>query len=118
MYICLCYIVPKNERQDIIGRDVFDKLQMDLVYFDSQSECENRYMITGDFNVRTSNAADVVSHDTDYYILLPDDYIVDNDTRRASEDATSPITEYGHKLLNLCSITGLRIMHGRVSRCG
>ena len=39
---------------------------------------------------------------------------LDNDTHRASEDATSPITEYGHKLLNLCSITGLRIMNGRV----
>ena len=39
---------------------------------------------------------------------------MDSDTRRASEDATSPITEYGHKLLNLCSITGLRIMNGRV----
>ena len=115
VYIYLCYVVPKNStRQDMIGRDVFDRLQMDLAYFDSQSECENWYMITGDFNARTSNAADFVSHDTDYYIPLPNDYTANNDTRRASEDATSPITEYGHKLLNLCSITGLRIMKSRV----
>ena len=101
MYICLCYVVPENStRRDMIGRDVFDRLQMDLAYFDSQSECENGYMTTGDFNVRTSNAADFVSHDTDYLIPLPADYTVDTDTNRASEDTTSPITGYGHKLLN------------------
>ena len=40
VYICLCYVLPKNStRQDMIERDAFDKLQMDLAYFDSQSEC-------------------------------------------------------------------------------
>ena len=73
VYICLCYVVPKNStRRNMIGRDVFHRLQMDLPYFDSQSECENWYIITGGFNARTSNAADFVSHDTDYYIPLPD----------------------------------------------
>ena len=47
-------------------------------------------------------------------IPLPADYTVIGDTRSASENVTSPINEYCHKLLNLCSTTGLRIMNCRV----
>ena len=113
LYVCLCYVVPHNStRQDLITVDVYDRLLLDLAKF--ESEGDNWYLVAGDFNARTADKPDYVELDNITYLPLPENYTADTNTKRASQDAKAPVTEYGHKLLNLCIATGLRIMNGRL----
>ena len=69
-------------------------------------------LLTGDFNARTDLLPDYVTHDSDLYILLPPDYLVDTFIPRKSEDKT--VNNYGKELLDLCIASQLRIVNGRI----
>ena len=71
------------------------------------------FIICGDFNARTANDPDYVTDDTNYFVPLGDDYLIDNDISvRTSRDETT--NAYGQLLLDFCKNTQMRIINGRL----
>ena len=68
--------------------------------------------LLGDFNARTACLPDYIANDDDKYVVVPHDYVPDNDirVRTNSDDSTNA---YGTTLLDLCKSSELRIVNGR-----
>ena len=113
-YLCLCYNIPiGTSRQGMAELDVVDRIMTQMEQFKSSENIESSFIICGDFNARTGNLDDFVAHDSARHITaLPDDYIVDNELKRLSQDEGT--NENGYMLLDFCRQTGLRIVNGRI----
>ena len=69
-------------------------------------------LILGDFNAKTGSEPDFIVNDDNSYILLHDDYIIDNTLlRRNSQDIK--VCTRGRDLLDVCISSGIRILNGR-----
>ena len=70
--------------------------------------------LVGDFNGRTGTASDFVELDNNsIYLPLDEEYAVDNDSIpiRCNEDIV--LNNFGRQLLDICKMTGVRIVNGR-----
>ena len=68
--------------------------------------------LLGDFNSRTAKLPDYIVNDDNKYLDLPLDYTVDSvNTNRNNTDVIT--NTYGKTLLELCKVSGLRIVNGR-----
>ena len=68
--------------------------------------------LIGDFNARTGQLSDIVINDDVTYNKLPTDYTLDLDILdRQNCDET--VNAFGKKLIELCQMSGLRIVNGR-----
>jgi len=68
-------------------------------------------LLAGDFNARTAREPNYIEQDTNSYVPLPQNYVVDILSMRASHD--THINNYGTLLLQLCAGSELRIINGR-----
>ena len=67
IYCCLCYAVPiDSSRQDLITEDIFDRILDDIFQFNKNEDVY--YMLTGDFNARTSVLDDSLQVDLSLHI--------------------------------------------------
>lgn len=114
LYVCLCYVIPDDSSpQTMVDSNVFDRLATFITEIDSKYDSNCYFLLAGNFNARTSNLPDYV---TDYtfspcYDFLPDDY--DVEISRFSQDR-GRVNNNGNQLLDLCKLSGLRILNGRV----
>ena len=70
-------------------------------------------ILCGDFNSRTSDMPDFVTNDVYLdYLPLPDDYEIDVNLPRFSQD--NCVNNNGSLLIDMCIQSGLRILNGRI----
>ena len=74
---------------------------------------EYRIGLIGDMNARTGILTDFIVNDDDQYLDLPADYIPDCDLIRRN-NCDKVVNAFGRKLLELCSMAGIRIVNGRI----
>ena len=115
LYVCLCYVVPDNSsRQSVIEVNTFDRLQFFITDLSVKHGDELNLILCGDFNARSSDCADYVTDDNILHMyMLPDDYVVDHELKRYSQDKGC-VNSNGRDLLSLCQQCQLRILNGRV----
>ena len=75
-------------------------------------KCQYRIGLVGDFNARTGILPDVIINDDDKYVCLPDDYTTDAGIIPRN-NCDSIINQFGERLVELCRMSGLRIVNGR-----
>ena len=67
-----------------------------------------------DLNCRVGTAADFIENDYDRYVPLPDDYEIDEGCQNTRSNQDKTINTNGRQLLDVCKMTNLRILNGRV----
>ena len=99
LYMCLCYVVPENSsRQALIESHTFDRVLDFYTSLYSKYGSTLNFVLCGDFNSHTSDLPDFVKHDNFTNCnVLPDDYVIDEDMQRASQDSgrTNIYRKYG-----------------------
>ena len=102
-------VYPNDEHNGIIHLEKYVNL------------LENRYpdlgfVISGDINARTKDAADFILDDNINYIPVPEFYLKDDfDKPRKSRDLHGDINIHGESLLNFCCIHNVHILNGRLN---
>ena len=111
IYIGIIYINPINSTfESSKNFDSYECLEKEITKFSALGNV----ILMGDFNARTSIEADYIIQDDAKYLPLDDNYITDEiDYNRYSYDRAR-LNQYGHKLLEICKSTGLRILNGRL----
>ena len=114
-YICLCYVLPaRTTRNSMVDNSVFDRF-MDTVVEYERIQPKSSFIICGDMNARTREMPEYVIDDTQQYIPLPVDYVLDDEIPpRVSQDKSGSNSN-GQQLLEFYKQTSLRIANGR---CG
>ena len=109
LYLCFCYLKPYQCKE--VSEDIFTKLASDIAYFQKQGEV----LVNGDFNARTGNLYDYISHDSisDTFLdcPLPATYISDSVCHRNNTDTQTNL--HGELLTKLCKNFNLKILNGR-----
>ena len=115
LFICLSYVIPQSSsRQAFLSEHTYDRVIDLIVSINSQNENDFNFVLCGDLNSRCSDAPDFVVDDNIINLeVLPDDYLIDANMNRVSQDK-GHIDSNGRLLLDLCKQTGLRILNGRV----
>ena len=117
LYIGLCYVLPDDSsRQTIIEDNIFDRLLDSLILAENDCNNDGYFILSGDFNARTSLSADFVIDDNMFLVdnnLLPDEYQEDVILQRCSQDSGHSNSN-GGLLIDLCKQTGLRLLNGRI----
>ena len=116
LFLCLCYVVPENSsRQAMLDSHTYQRLLDFIVSLDSKYENVFHLTVCGDLNSRTSDLPDYVTDDNfSNFDVLPDDYIIDTEILRYSQDKRH-VNNNGQMLLDHCKQTGLRIVNWRFS---
>ena len=107
------YVKPANTSSKTNNTDGYDTLrELDILINDLRSKGD--IILCGDFNSRISTELDFIENDSDNvnsFIPLPDDYEVDNLTRRNSQD--SKTNNYKRLFLELLINNSIHIANGR-----
>lgn len=116
LFVCICYIVPDNSsRNAFVDFNVYDTLLDNIIYIKNLTDDKCNFVCLGDFNARVGNRNDFVSDDNSKYInILPDDYVIDTELHRNTQD--NGVNSNGLILIDFLKQSGLRIANGRV--CG
>ena len=114
LYICLTYVLPDDSsRQAMIETNIFDRLLESIVMIDNKCQNECMMVVCGDMNSRTSDKCDYVIDDSSTHMhMLPDDYVLDTEMPRFSQDK-GHTNNNGLLLLDMCKQSSLRIINGR-----
>ena len=110
---CVCYQPPSNSSsQNGTVNEMFDIMADNMAVLDEKYDCY--FLVVGDLNTRTSNRIDFICHDEPSHLPLPDFYVndVNNIPERSNQDTR--VNTNGIKLLELCKMSNLRIVNGRV----
>jgi len=106
IYLCLLYISPPGSTHTAFRDNLWNLLEEGIAF------CSRGHiLLAGDFNARITREPDFIEHDTNGYVPLPQDYVVDISSMRASQD--THINSYVRLLLQLCAGSELRIVNGR-----
>ena len=107
MYLCFVYLSP-TESTHLTSRDnLWNLLEEEIAYYQDKGHI----LLLGDFNARTASNFDYIELDSNNYVPLPDNYILDNLLPRVFQDTI--LNNYGKILLQLCIDCGLRIVNSR-----
>ena len=114
LYLCLSYIIPSgSSREALTEISVLDRISDHIIQIANETNNNYNILLCGDLNSRTGSEQDFVIFDNDVNMdLLPDDYEVDENLQRFSQDSSININ--GRKLLDFCKLNGLRICNGRL----
>jgi len=100
------YISPPGSTHTTSRDNLWNLLEEEIAFYS-----RGHILLAGDFNARTARESDFIEHDTNSYVPLLQDYVVDIPSMRASQD--THINSYGRLLLQLCAGSELRIVNGR-----
>ena len=95
-----------------IDRDLFDIISEDMSIFQQQFHC--KFMVCGDLNGRTGTLPDFVMNDNDAYSPLSHEYEPDVVCLPRNNQDTH-VNSQGRRILDLCKMSELRILNGRLS---
>ena len=126
IYLFFCYMRPdSSSRNDLISDiDVFDNLNNKICDLRN----DNEIIVIGDLNSRCGTLKDFITNiDSNFDPIEPvvfnelcltkNDLISENiPTLRKNEDIK--LNDFGHKLINLCQLSGLLICNGRLKGDG
>ena len=123
LYFVFVYMRSNNStRNDLTQEcDAFDLLYLKI--------CElrenNEIVIIGDFNSRTSSLSDFYTNEHGNFDPLSEkdeiDYRIDQDFLTLSQiqlirnNEDKKTNDFGHKLINLCQVSGMLICNGRIN---
>ena len=111
--LCCCYIPPDGSSSlNNQEHDLLDVMVDDMSKFVERYDCD--FLICGDLNCRVGTAADFIENDYDRYVPLPDDYEIDEGCQNTRSNQDKTINTNGRQLLDVCKMTNLRILNGRV----
>lgn len=111
VYFCCLYLWPdESPAANVIDANLFDVIEQDVFNF----EQSGRVYVAGDWNCRIGNKPDYIVCDKNIRNYDPDFYVPDNHLVRASLD--NLCNTRGHKMLDLCKATGLRVANGRLGQ--
>ena len=107
LYVCFAYIPPQYSSFYVDQNvDFLDLLDNGISFYRNKGSV----LILGDFNAKTGSEPDFNVNDDNSYILLHDDYIIDNTLlRRNSQDIK--VCTRGRDLLDVCISSGIRILN-------
>ena len=113
LYICTAYLAPQNSSffswQNI---DVLDILECEVEKYSNLG----LVTICGDLNARTQCKSDIISDDSDNFIPLPSNYVVQDSTHLSERNNLDSVeNQYGIWLVNLCISKQLVILNGRTT---
>ena len=123
VYLICPYVKPSTSTRNVIdnGPDVFDLISDKL----SELHVSGQMVLMGDLNARLGNAMDytfldadddfLYVHDPQFERMIHVDDVMRNDlsVKRACMDKGS--NTYGPKLVNLCTMSNMMILNGRLS---
>ena len=107
IYICFCYIPPKDSTVMCNEESQWSTFESEVVRF----SIKGSILICGDMNTRTGNMSDFIQNDSEIPIHSPLTYVVDKEFPRTSKDMS--VNAQGRCLLDMCISSRLRIMNGR-----
>jgi hypothetical protein len=107
LYLVVCYVPPRDTNSiSIATRAVWAQL-LDSV---TAALAQGQVMIVGDLNARTGHLADFpATNPTDPHLQSGF-----SPTRAVRRSKDAGVNHHGHRLLEICHQTGLRIVNGRV----
>ena len=109
IYLCGNYIwCEDSPAYNVYNVDLFQLLHADIYDFEDLGSI----FIFRDFNSRVGIRPDYVVCDMHNLFTDDDEYVPDTPLGRASLDKN--VNSHGHKFLDLCKATGLRIANGRL----
>ena len=108
VYFCIVYIKPNATRSP---NSALLQLEKDIARFSKFGNI----VLVGDFNARTGQLDDFIKDDTvDDYVHTGSDYSVDLPLyNMIRQNKDTKVNSQGKALIELCKISGLRIMNGR-----
>lgn len=112
MFLCTAYLAPQTSTfftwQDI---DILDVLERETEKYSNLGFVT----ICGDLNSRTKCKPDILTNDTNRFVPLPDNYVVQETSipERNNQDCVE--NQYGNWLINLCISKQLIILNGRTT---
>ena len=110
LYICLVYFPPNcSTYTHGLDYDIFECIQKDLIRFQNRG----KILLCGDFNARVSNEPDYISNESNQFITVNSDYLLDQEIlSRKNKDTI--LDSRGRDLIDLCISNQLRLLNGRV----
>lgn len=110
----MCYIYVREQKSLVLRNeeiDYFELLESDIAKFKSLG----KIFVTGDFNSRTGQSADLSDHltyDSYLHVGMNEDIRYSEIPLRMNRDLV--LDNYGRRLLDMCKSTGLVIANGRL----
>ena len=90
MCVMFIYISPVNSSYSSQRDDIFDLLEHNIANFSKLGKC----VLLGDFNARTSLEADFIVHDSDTFVDVNCDYVIDEPLLRRNVVMANPSCSY------------------------
>jgi exonuclease III len=110
IYICCVYYPPScSAYTQSLKHDILDCFEKDIIKYQKLG----KILLCGDFNARISNTPDYILDDSNQYIPIHSDYLIDKALlQRKYQDQI--LDARGKDLLDLCISNQLRVLNGRV----
>ena len=105
IYLAVVYAKPNTLREDNNFTSIFER---ELLRFSALG----KIMLAGDFNARTGNIPDYCKEYQNDNVPLPESYVYDINDKRFNQDSTMNVC--GKYLINICKLSGLRLLNGRI----
>ena len=110
IYICCVYYpLSCSANTQSPKHDIHDYIEKDIIKYQKLG----KILLCGDFNARISNTPDYIVDDSNQYIPIHSDYVIDKALlQRKNQDHI--LDARGKDLLDLCISNQLRVLNGRV----
>jgi hypothetical protein len=110
IYICCVYYpLSCSANTQSPKHDIHDYIEKDIIKYQKLG----KILLCGDFNARISNTPDYIVDDSNQYIPIHSDYLIDKALlQRKNQDKI--LDARGKDLLDLCISNQLRVLNGRV----
>ena len=112
--ICFIYIPPSSSTLLRTGQTLqFETLQSECAFY----ERNGWILLCSNFNARTNDVNDLVENDElDDYLPIDDTYLPDHQLDKRFARETSHSSANGTVFIEVCKVSGYRIMNGRVDK--
>ena len=108
IYLGTVYLSPPNyERNN--NDDLISEIEAEMLSFSQKGGI----IVQGDYNARTGEIQEVVMNDDTTFLPVPEDYEIDSQFFRHSQDSGT-VNSRGRNLLEICTALNLRIFNGRI----
>ena len=108
VYLGTVYLSPPNyERNN--NDDLISEIEAEMLSFSQKGGI----IVQGDYNARTGDIQEVVMNDDNTFLPVPEDYEIDSQFFRHSQDSGT-VNSRGRNLLEICTALNLRIFNGTI----